>query len=104
MQPPRLVFTFAAFLVMAGCASADTTPAPGSDLLYVWSADADEDATDFLAVIDAARGSPTYGTVLHTVPVEGRGQWSHHTEYELTPGRTLFASGWPAKCSSRAFS
>jgi hypothetical protein len=94
MQPPRLVFTFTVLLVMAGCTSAETTLTTGSDLLYVWSADADEDAPDFLAVIDAAHGSPTYGTVLHTVPVEGRGQWSHHTEYELTPGRTLFASGW----------
>jgi hypothetical protein len=94
MPLQRLTLTLAAFFVMAGCAGGDRNPTAGSDLLYVWSGDADEDAPDFLAVIDAARGSPTYGTVLHTVPIEGRGQWSHHTEYELTPGRTFFASGW----------
>lgn len=96
MRTQSRVSMLALVVALCGCAAEiHEAPEPaGSDLLYVWAGDADEDAPDFLAVIDAARGSPTYGSVLHTVPVEERGQWSHHTEYELTPGRTLFASGW----------
>ena len=92
----RILYTLAAAVAISGCAApAETSPVnAGNDLLYVWTADMDEGQTDFLAVIDAAPGSSTYGKILSTVPVEGRGQWSHHTEYELTPGRTLFASGW----------
>lgn len=83
-------------LTFAGCTEApepESEPVP-SGLLYVWSADADEQDPDFLAVVDVRRESPTYGRVLHSVPVEGRGNWPHHTEYELTPGRALFANGW----------
>lgn len=66
----------------------------GADLLYVWAGDADEADPDFLAVIDVRPGSARYGQVLTTVPVEGRGNVPHHTEYELTPGQLLFANGW----------
>lgn len=85
-----------AALALSACATpaADSTTTDANDLLYVWTGDMDEAHPDFLAVIDAGRGSATFGKMLSTVPVEGRGQWSHHTEYELTPGRTLFASGW----------
>lgn len=89
-----LVATPALFL--AGCAGtpeAESEPVP-SGVLYVWSGDADEQDPDFLAVIDVRRESPTYGRVLHSVPVEGRSNWPHHTEYELTPGNTLLANGW----------
>ena len=68
--------------------------APGSELLYVWAGDVDEQDADFLAVVDAQRGSPTYGQILKTLPVDGRGHVPHHTEYELSPSRTLFANGW----------
>jgi hypothetical protein len=81
---------------MAGCRGDRPEPGatPGADLLYVWAGDADEADPDFLAVIDVRAGSPQYGRVLTTVPVEGRGNVPHHTEYELTPGRLLFANGW----------
>ena len=46
--------------------AADTTT---STHLYVWSGDADETDADFLAVIDVEPRSPTYGTVVRTVPV-----------------------------------
>lgn len=88
----------AAFLVAgsaAGCASApEQAGADGKGLLYVWVADADGKDADFLAVIDARTQSSTYGTVLATVPVEGRGNVPHHTEYELAPGAGLWANGW----------
>ncbi len=61
--------------------------------LYVWTGDADAADADFLAVIDVRRGSPTYATVIRTVPVEGRGNVPHHTEYDLSAS-TLMANGW----------
>lgn len=79
---------------LAACTPAVPPPAAGSDYLYVWAGDADAADPDFLAVIDARRGSPQYGQVLRTVTVEGRANWPHHTEYELSPTGTLFANGW----------
>jgi hypothetical protein len=76
------------------CDLTDQGPADGKGLLYVWAADADGKDADFLAVIDARTQSSTYGTVLGTVPVEGRGNVPHHTEYALTPGAGLWANGW----------
>ncbi|HEX7124023.1 MAG TPA: selenium-binding protein SBP56-related protein [Gemmatimonadaceae bacterium] len=83
-------------LLVAGCAGAPESESERvpSGVLYVWSADADEQDPDFLAVVDVRRESPTYGHVLHSVPVDGRGNWPHHTEYELAPGGTLLANGW----------
>jgi hypothetical protein len=83
-------------LVVGACGGDHPAPvdAPGADLLYVWAGDADQADPDFLAVIDAEPGSAHYGRVLTTVPVDGRGNVPHHTEYELTPGQLLFANGW----------
>ncbi len=81
-------------VVVAGCVRPDDRAAASpNDLLYVWAGDADEQDADFLAVVDARRDSPTYGRVIATVPVEGRGHVPHHTEYALA-GTTLFANGW----------
>jgi hypothetical protein len=67
------------------------SPAP---FLYVWAGDKDERDSDFLAVVDVRRASPTYGQVLHTVPVGMTGTLPHHLEYSLPPaGQTLFANG-----------
>lgn len=85
----------AAALLLAACAPAVApSVADGTGLLYVWAGDVDGNEADFLAVVDARPGSETYGSVLKTVPVEGRGNWPHHTEYELTPGAGLWANGW----------
>lgn len=64
------------------------------DLLYVWAGDVDEQDPDFLAVIDARAESPEYGRVITTIPVEGRANLPHHTEYALTSPGSLFANGW----------
>lgn len=70
-------------------------PAAPSPYLFIWTADADEKDSDFLAVIDARPDSTTYGQVLNTLLVGARATYPHHTEYELsTP--TLFANGWAA--------
>ena len=81
------------------CTSAPDRPAPtatspGSELLYIWAGDADEQEADFLAVVDAQPGSPAYGQIVKTVAVEGRGHVPHHTEYELSATQTLLANGW----------
>lgn len=83
-------------LVTVGCAGDRPTPGPPTEasLLYVWAGDADRADPDFLAVIDADPASSGYARVLTTVPVDGRGNVPHHTEYGLTPGQPLFANGW----------
>jgi hypothetical protein len=85
-----------AVLLSAACSPAADAPVPadGTGLLYVWAADADAKDPDFLAVLDARAGSATYGAVLATVPVDGRGNVPHHTEYAITPGAGLWANGW----------
>ena len=64
--------------------------------LDVWAGDADEQESDFLAVVDAAQGSADYGKVVATLPVGARATMPHHTEYETPPGAILFANGWKA--------
>lgn len=75
----------------AGPAARDADP--GAGLLYVWTGDVDEADPDFLAVFDVRPTGDRYGTLLSTVPVPGRGNWPHHTEYVVT-GRQLFANAW----------
>jgi hypothetical protein len=62
--------------------------------LYVWAGDGDRADPDFLAVLDVAPGSPAYGRVLATVPVDARGTMPHHTEHRMPPGGRLFANGF----------
>lgn len=98
-----------ALALIAGCGtnsgppSEDMTPreggAPsndGSAYLFVWSGDADELHSDFLAVIDANRSSARYGEIVATAPVGAGGTLPHHTEYEYPAGGVLFANGWLA--------
>jgi len=67
-----------------------------SKFLYVWAGDADRKESDFLAVIDAERGSRDYGRVMATLSIAASGTMPHHTEYEYPPGHVLFANGWVA--------
>lgn len=92
-MPCASILLLAALLVSCG-GEEPAVPADGTGLLYVWAGDADSADADFLAVVDARRGSPTYGQVLRTDTVPGRGHLPHHTEHALTPGRELWANGW----------
>ncbi len=101
MTPLHRALPVLAAAVLSACspsadrpASVDAEARVPSEVLYVWSADADEADPDFLAVVDAASASPTYGQVIGSVAVEGRGHFAHHTEYELSSAGTLFANGW----------
>lgn len=67
-----------------------------AEFLYVWTGDADTLDSDFLAVIDVRRESPTYARVLSTVPVGVRATRPHHTEHQLERDRVLFVNGFRA--------
>src|SRR6202007_3287000 len=48
---------------------------------------------DFLAVIDAQKGTPSYGKVVNTVTVQLAENEPHHMEYEWHKGNTIYAGG-----------
>lgn len=82
-------------LVLAGCApSADQGDATRvSRHLFVWTTDSDSLDLNFLAVLDADPRSPSYGSVLNTLPVPTDGRVrGHHTEHRMPGGGRLFAN------------
>ncbi|MFN2511457.1 MAG: hypothetical protein ABR568_08430 [Pyrinomonadaceae bacterium] len=79
-----------------GQAKRTTTRVTPTPYLFVWTADADEKDSDFLAVIDANPDSQTYAQVVATLPDGARATFPHHTEYEFPKGSILFANGWGA--------
>lgn len=86
--------------LLLGCSERDgaeqpAEAAPGS-YLYVWSGDADEKDSDFLAVVDARESSETYGNVVATIPVGAKATMPHHVEYESPADQMLFVNGWKA--------
>ena len=88
-------------VMIAGCHTSLSNPvaAPevaGSRYLFVWAGDADKRESDFLAVVDVDRQSPTYAEVITTLPVGAVGTLPHHTEYEMPPGGVLWANGFAA--------
>lgn len=88
----RIVLTC---LLAAGCATAPPAQRDG-DWLFVWASDADGESSDFLAVIDARPGSPTYAQVMATAPAGASGTNAHHVEHQMPDGGILFANGWRA--------
>jgi hypothetical protein len=91
----------AAAVMLAGCHTrpSNSVAAPevaGSHYLLVWAGDADKRDSDFLAVVDVDRQSPTYAQVVTTLPVGAVGTVPHHTEYEMPPGGVLWANGFAA--------
>ncbi|HSM05078.1 MAG TPA: hypothetical protein VK858_10640 [Longimicrobiales bacterium] len=79
-------------LAVIGCSPAAPGEPAGSTHLFLWMWDVDHDAEAFLAVVDVARGSETYGQVIGTLPAPG-GSFAHHVEYELTTNE-LFANSF----------
>src|SRR3954447_10164561 len=65
-----------------------------SDYLYAWTGSSDSTQPDFLAVFDVRLSSSSYGRLITTVPVPGRGNRPHHTEYEMPADGRLFANGF----------
>ena len=62
----------------------------------MWAADADKQESDFLAVVDVDRQSPTYADVVTTLPIGAAGTMPHHTEYEMPADGVLWANGFAA--------
>lgn len=69
---------------------------PKRDYLFVWAADADGEQSDFLAVVDLDRASPSFAKVVATAPTGVKKGKSHHTEHEMPAGDILFANGFGA--------
>ena len=83
--------------LVTGCAAPGfAQSASAAPYLYVWAGDADTLESDFLAVIDVRRGSPTWARVVSTVPVGARATGPHHTEHQLEQDGVLFANGFAA--------
>ena len=81
----------------AAAASADTDTsarAGPTPYLFAWAGDADRADSDFLVVLNADPGSPDYGRVITTLPVERSGTMPHHTEHRMPESRILFANGF----------
>ncbi len=70
-----------------------------AEYLYLWTASADTTQPDFLAVLDVSESAGA-GRLVTTLPVPGRRNIPHHTEYELPADRQLFANGY---ASGRTF-
>lgn len=71
------------------------------EYLYLWTQSADTTAPDFLAVLDVTEDSSVYGRLVTTVPVPGRYNRPHHTEYQLATDGLLFANGFASGQSYR---
>lgn len=91
MRRTLLLSMLALSAVLGASLHAQAAP---SKYLYLWTASADTTKPDFLAVVDVAPTSPTYGKLVTTVPVPGRNNGPHHTEHALANDGRLFANGF----------
>lgn len=85
------------FLVaLLGLLSLGSSAPQKGNYLFVWAMDADAQQSDFLAVVDIDRASPSFATVVATVPTGVKNGKSHHTEHDMPAGGILFANGFGA--------
>ena len=92
----NVVGALIAALAVAGVACGRDAPPPTGEYLFVWAGDSAGTASDFLGVIDASRSSPTYGSVVASVPTGVAGTHPHHTEAVLAANHHLLANGFHA--------
>lgn len=89
-------------VLLSGCAAEQEPAAAPPDparYVFAWAYDVDGRSgdTNFLAVIDADASSPTYATVVATMPTQMLGGMPHHTEQMAPPaGLPLFANAFHA--------
>jgi len=83
---------------LAADGSPASAPRAASAFLFVWAGDTDGADSDFLAVLGADPGDPSYGRVVATVPV-GIAGMAHHTEHRMPEGGHLFANSFRAGAS-----
>ena len=78
----------------AACRARPVVPeVPVEPYLLVWAGDADRLHDDFLAVIDVDPGSPTYASVVHTVPVGSRSNEPFAMDSVFGADGIVFAGG-----------
>jgi len=76
-------------LLLAACVS--SAQAAGH-YLFAWAGDTEGRGEDFIAVIDAAPDSPSYGKAVASAASGIRTRQVHHTEYWMPAGELLFAN------------
>jgi len=99
MVPGLKALSLALLVLSLACAPAGEPARAPARYLFAWAFDVDErkEDTNFLAVIDADPSSPTYATVVATVPTGMVGGMPHHTEQVMPPNdRALFANAFHA--------
>lgn len=72
--------------------AAATSAEAAGHYLFAWAGDTAGRGEDFIAVIDAAPGSPGYGKVVASASSGIRTRQVHHTEYWMPAGGLLFAN------------
>jgi hypothetical protein len=77
-----------ALLAVAKVANAASPP----HFLFAWAGDTTGAGEDFIAVIDAAPDSPTYGKLVASAASGIHSQQVHHTEYWMPASGLLFAN------------
>jgi hypothetical protein len=90
----RRYLTAAVVISCAACRH-DASP-PTGEYLFVWAGDSAGASSDFLGAIDASPSSPTYGSVVASVPTGMAGTHPHHTEAVLAANHHLLANGFHA--------
>jgi 56kDa selenium binding protein (SBP56) len=100
--PFPLIIGIAIGACHAGAPAPDQQPsAATSSFLFVWAGDADRRQSDFLAVIDVDPRSPTYASVVATLPVGVNSTRPHHTEHEMSADGILWANGFDSTLTFR---
>ena len=79
-------------LIVCGACGGTSSPS----YLFLWAGDADQKASDFLAVIDANPTSAHYGTIVASIQTGVAGSHPHHTEHEMPNNGHLLANGFHA--------
>lgn len=64
--------------------------------LLLWAGDAEQKASDFLAVIDVTPHSGPYGRIVASLPTGVAGTHPHHTEHDMPASGHLLANGYHA--------
>ncbi len=86
----------AAAIVISCAACRSEAPRPTGEYLFVWAGDSAGASSDFLGVIDASPSSPTYGSIIASLPTGVAGTHPHHTEAVLAANHHLLANGFHA--------
>src|SRR5260370_1273820 len=84
----RTFMTLTGALALVACIDGETCLSPfvkrldrPEKFLYVYCVDADAKDNDFMAVVDVAKGSKTYGKIIHQLDLGSKGNETHHFGY-----------------------